>query len=99
MRELFKPFFCSFLLSSILTSVTAQKKVSTAPTDKLKQEAIVDIEGKYAEYKKIALQIWDYAEVGYKEVKSSALHQQTLRDNGFIVHAGVTELETSCLEL
>jgi aminobenzoyl-glutamate utilization protein B len=95
MRKLFKPIFYSFLLSSILTSANAQKKVSAAPTDKLKQEAIVDIEAKYAEYKKITLQIWDYAEVGYKEIKSSALHQQTLRDNGFTVQAGVAEIPTA----
>ncbi len=56
---------------------------------------MTDIQSKYDDYKKIALQIWDYAEVGYKEVKSSALLQQTLKDNGFTVQAGVAEIPTA----
>ena len=56
---------------------------------------MADIQSRYGEYKKIALQIWDYAEVGYKEVKSSALLQKTLTDNGFVVRAGVAEIPTA----
>jgi len=33
--------------------------------------------------------------VGYKEVKSSALHQQTLKDAGFTVQAGVAGIPTA----
>jgi aminobenzoyl-glutamate utilization protein B len=61
----------------------------------LKSHAIADIQARYADYKTIALQIWDYAEVGYKEVKSSALLQKTLADNGFVVKAGVAEIPTA----
>lgn len=43
----------------------------------------------------MALQIWDYAEVGYKEVKSSALLQKTLKENGFTVEAGVAGIPTA----
>jgi len=77
----------------------AQKKnvKSITPIDKIKAEAIQDMQSKYDDYKKIALQIWDYAEVGYKEVKSSQLHQQTLRDNGFTVQAGVADIPTAFL--
>ena len=46
-------------------------------------------------YKDIALQIWNYAEVGYKEVKSAALLQKTLSDNGFDVKAGVAGIPTA----
>jgi len=53
------------------------------------------LQGKYDDYKKIALQIWNYAEVGYKEVKSSALHQKILSDNGFTVEAGVADIPTA----
>ena len=60
-----------------------------------KSMAITDIQSRYAEYKKIALQIWDYAEMGYKEVKSSALLQKTLSDNGFTVKAGVADIPTA----
>jgi aminobenzoyl-glutamate utilization protein B len=74
---------------------TAQKKQSAANNDLLKTLAIADIQVKYDDYKKIALQIWEYAEVGYKEVKSSALHQKTLQDNGFTLQAGVAEIPTA----
>lgn len=61
----------------------------------LKTRAIADIQAHYNDYKAIALQIWDYAEVGYKEVKSSALLQKTLTDNGFSVKAGVADIPTA----
>ena len=61
----------------------------------LKSRAMTDIQSHYEEYKGIAMQIWDYAEVGYKEVKSSALLQKTLRDNGFTVRAGVADIPTA----
>ncbi len=61
----------------------------------MKSQAVTDIASRYGDYKKIALQIWDYAEVGYKEVKSSALLQKTLADNGFTVKAGVADIPTA----
>src|SRR5260221_1462904 len=76
-------------------TIAAQKKIPKNPTITVKDEAINDIQAKYSEYKEIALQIWNYAEVGYKEVKSSALLQKTLTDNGFDVKAGVAEIPTA----
>jgi aminobenzoyl-glutamate utilization protein B len=69
--------------------------LAQSPDTALKIRAMGDIQTHYDEYKKIALQIWDYAEVGYKEVKSSALLQKTLADNGFSVKAGVAEIPTA----
>jgi len=86
----------SFLFVNILSSrLFAQKKPAPDPSAKFKTEAIQQIQTHYDEYKKIALQIWDYAEVGYKEQKSSALLQQTLKDNGFSVEAGVAGIPTA----
>lgn len=84
-------------LSAILISLIsfAQKKSTINPVDAFKSEAINDLQNKYDDYKKIAWQIWDYAEVGYKEVKSSALHQKTLTDAGFKVTAGVADMPTA----
>jgi aminobenzoyl-glutamate utilization protein B len=56
---------------------------------------MTDIQSQYGIYKQIAMQIWDYAEVGYKEVKSSGLLQKTLADNGFTVKAGVADIPTA----
>lgn len=82
---------CLFLA----TTIAAQKKNAKNPVDVIKESAKTDIQSKYNEYKDIALQIWNYAEVGYKEVKSSALLQKTLSDNGFTVQAGVAEIPTA----
>ncbi len=71
---------------------TAQK---TSVATGYKKEAITDLQAKYADYKKTALKIWDYAEVGYKEYKSSALLQNTLKENGFKVEAGVADIPTA----
>lgn len=89
-----------FLLVSILLlwcaqPATAQKKSKKSPAENLKEQAKTDIQALYNQYKDIALQIWNYAEVGYKEVKSSALLQKTLADNGFEVKAGVAEIPTA----
>jgi len=82
-------------LSCLLLAGTLAVTTGFAQDSALKTRAIADIQSHYEDYKKIALQIWDYAEVGYKEVKSSALLQKTLMDNGFAVKAGVAEIPTA----
>ena len=39
--------------------------------------------------------IWQYAELGYLEKKSSSTLQQLLVDNGFLVHSGVAQIPTA----
>lgn len=74
---------------------SAQKKAPVSKADALKQEASTHIQNRYEPYKTAAFNIWNFAEVGYKEVQSSALLQQTLKDNGFTVEAGVAGMPTS----
>lgn len=88
-----KIFIGAALLSASFSY--AQKKTTVNPVDAIKTEASADLQSRYDQYKKIALTIWDYAEVGYKEVKSSALHQQTLKEAGFTVEAGVAGIPTA----
>jgi aminobenzoyl-glutamate utilization protein B len=83
-------FSSACLLASSIT--TAQQK--NAPVA-LKQTAINDLQSQYNFYKTTALQIWNYAEVGYKEYKSSALLKQTLKENGFSIDTGVAEIPTA----
>lgn len=61
----------------------------------MKEDVVKSIQSGYDFYKKTALEIWDYAEVGYKETKSSALHQQILKENGFTIQAGVADIPTA----
>ncbi|GAO41850.1 amidohydrolase [Flavihumibacter petaseus] len=61
----------------------------------LKQSAVLDLGKDYEQYKEISFKIWDYSELGYKEVKSSTLLQQTLSQHGFSVEAGVAGIPTA----
>ena len=90
-----KPLLTGLILLVNLFILSAQKSTAPNPTDKLKDQVSKNIDADYNVYKKTALQIWDYAEVGYKEVKSSALLQQLLKDKGFTVETGVAEIPTA----
>jgi aminobenzoyl-glutamate utilization protein B len=79
----------------LLAALCVALQGSSQSDSVIKQQAAAQIQSKYDDYKKIALQIWDYAEVGYKEVKSSALLQKTLSDAGFSVKAGVADIPTA----
>jgi aminobenzoyl-glutamate utilization protein B len=48
-----------------------------------------------ANWKQVSKQIWDYAELGYHENKSSALLQEQLKSAGFTVEAGVADEPTA----
>ena len=54
-----------------------------------KQTVFGPIDQKGATYAEIALDIWNYAEMGYQEEKSSALLQAPLRNEGFTIRKGV----------
>ena len=79
--------------------VVAQKKAKLDPATQQvnanKEAAMVALSNAYEADKKTALQIWEYAEVGYKEVKSAALHIQHLKDAGFSVETGVAGIPTA----
>ena len=89
------------ILACLLLSlqVIAQKKSKIDPATQQvnanKEAAVVALSNAYEADKKTALQIWEYAEVGYKEVKSAALHVQHLKDAGFTVETGVAGIPTA----
>lgn len=62
---------------------------------KYKKDVIANLDTKQAAYGTIAHQIWEYAEVGYQEEKSSALLQDVLSKEGFKVEAGVAGMPTA----
>jgi aminobenzoyl-glutamate utilization protein B len=84
----------------LFSNIYGQKKktmptIPPNPLIALKEQAKMDIQDKYNDYKNIALKIWNFAEVGYKEVQSSALLQKTLVENGFEVNQGVANIPTA----
>jgi aminobenzoyl-glutamate utilization protein B len=56
---------------------------------------IADIDARAAKYRETAQQIWGFAEVGYKEEKSSALLQSLLKSEGFEVKSGLAGMPTA----
>ncbi len=74
------------LLTFCLLSLNAQKSA---------EAAIKKLDSKKETYGTIAQQIWELAEMGYQEKKSSALLQKTLKDAEFTIKAGVAGIPTA----
>ena len=89
-----KPLLLALTLMSFLGN--AQKK-KTAPvaTDADKQTVISNIDKRFDEYAGISKQIWNFAELGYMEEKSSLLLQEQLKKEGFTVQAGIAGIPTA----
>jgi aminobenzoyl-glutamate utilization protein B len=77
-------FFAFFLLA-----------IGQAFAQSSKDKMIESISQKEKYYGNIAKQIWNYAELGYLEEKSSELLQQTLQKEGFSIKKGVAEIPTA----
>ncbi|MBX3240784.1 MAG: amidohydrolase [Chitinophagaceae bacterium] len=73
-------------------NASAQKQPAIS---KEKQKLLTGLESRKGGYGAIARQIWDFAEVGYQEYKSSNLLQETLKKEGFEVTTGVAEIPTA----
>ncbi|WP_291868870.1 amidohydrolase [Maribacter sp.] len=76
----------SLLLLSFNQNILAQKNTS---------EVLKQLSAKSDTYGEIAQKIWDFAEMGYQETKSSQLLQSTLSKEGFRINKGVAEIPTA----
>jgi aminobenzoyl-glutamate utilization protein B len=76
-------FLVSLLLPAVLAAQTS------------KPDVFRRIDETKPVYDEIALKIWNLAEIGYQEVKSSALLQEQLKREGFTVEAGVAAIPTA----
>ena len=80
---------CSYLASAIALSLAGSLLYAQ---DAAKASQAID--ARAARYGEIAKQIWDFAEVGYQETRSSKLLQSELAANGFRIEAGVAGMPT-----
>lgn len=80
--------FASLLVASALL-------VQVSFAQKTKPEVLKALDSRYDQYAGIAHTIWEYAEVGFQEVQSSALLQETLTKAGFTVEKGVADMPTA----
>ena len=85
-----RPVFVLLVAISVTTNASAQD----APTD-ASARLMAAIDAKGARYSDLAKQIWSFAEVGYQEVKSSALLATELETAGFKVTRGVVGIPTA----
>jgi aminobenzoyl-glutamate utilization protein B len=81
------------LVAVAVVLLAALAAPASAQTDS--SRVISSIDAKRDAYAGVALQIWNFAEVGYQETKSSALLQSQLKAAGFTVQAGVAEIPTA----
>lgn len=58
-------------------------------------DAVEAVDAQYDRTERVARQLWEWAEVGYQETKSSALLQSELEANGFTVKKGVAGIPTA----
>ncbi|MCB0606792.1 MAG: amidohydrolase [Lewinellaceae bacterium] len=63
--------------------------------DKEEKMTMEFLDSRQAQFAGMAQQIWEWAELGYQEYKSSALLQEALKKEGFEVTAGVAEIPTA----
>ena len=81
-----------FVAIAIVAAQVSQAQ--DAPTD-ASARLIAAIDAKSTRYADLAKQIWSFAEVGYQEVKSSALLATELETAGFKVTRGVVGIPTA----
>ncbi len=84
----------TFLSSAFfLTAAHAQEPEAAAPP--AKADVLAAIDARYGETEDIAMKLWEWAEVGYQEEKSSGLMQDKLAAAGFKIEKGAAGIPTA----
>ncbi len=83
------------LLLTALAFTLATPAQASEAEDAATVEVIKAIDARYDETAKVARQIWEWAEVGYKEERSSALLRERLKSAGFTITNGVAGIPTA----
>ncbi|WP_354296260.1 amidohydrolase [Sphingomonas sp. 1185] len=84
------------MLTAVMMAAVPVSVAAAAPTSDADRRAILaEVAATAPEMERAALAIWDYAEQGFQETRSSALLQAQLRAAGFTVQAGVAGMPTA----
>lgn len=81
--------------TSLVLSIITLFFIQMGNAQKKMDDVLKKLDGQAESYGAIAQNIWDLAEMGYQEEKSSALLQQTLSDAGFSIETGVAGIPTA----
>lgn len=76
--------FCLLTLVPIVTLAQSYKK-----------KTVTFLEERQDTYRELALDIWNYAELGYQETKSAQALQDELKNAGFTIESGVADIPTA----
>ncbi len=85
-------------LAAILSGFTlfcASSLGAAEPLRATQQSAVADVEARQAELNEVNKAIWEFAEVGLEETRSSALLVSKLKAAGFKVRVGVADMPTA----
>ena len=85
----------ALLLPLLTLGQSKPKKTTALAPDKDKQTILTDLDKRFPDLAGISKQIWDFAELGYQEERSSALLAEQLRQEGFDVQMGVAGIPTA----
>jgi len=84
------------MIRTKLLTILAMSLLPVGQANAQGNDSILDfIDGRYEDTAKLARTIWEYAEVGYQETRSSTLLQETLSGEGFTIEAGVASIPTA----
>ncbi len=78
----------SLFLCLTWSSLAAQRSATEAAV-------LAELDQQSEDYFSVAKKIWDFAEVGYQETRSSELLQELLAGEGFTIASGVAEIPTA----
>ncbi len=90
-----KTLLLAALLPVLALAQQKKPKTNVPALNPARQTMLTNLDGRFAEYAALSKQIWDFAELGYMEEKSSLLLQEQLRKEGFAVTAGVAGIPTA----
>jgi aminobenzoyl-glutamate utilization protein B len=79
----------------LLTGSGLGQKNTKPPLEALKKESMQMLDSRVSGYRDIAMKVWDYAELGYQEARSSELLAGELAREGFSVEKGVAGIPTA----
>lgn len=80
---------------AVTLALTTLPAATQAQQNDMMAEISALIDARSGESAKTARQLWEWAEVGYQEQKSSDLLKQTLKANGFKIDSGVADIPTA----
>jgi len=85
-----KPFLITLIAIPLLFAAAARAQVPADRADLLKK-----MDARAQHFADVSHQIWEFAEVGYKEVRSSELLKSELRAAGFQIQEKVADIPTA----